>query len=86
MQKDVINVQIVRLCHNVYVKKKTTTTKKNNVTVQMSLAFVRVVTDYVILYLIFFSLVMNTLFFQFDNGKDNSQFPENTDSQFSRPW
>lgn len=23
MQKDVINVQIVRLCHNVYVKKKT---------------------------------------------------------------
>lgn len=39
MQKDVINVQIVRLCHNVYVKKKTTTTTKNNVhvTVQMSL-------------------------------------------------
>lgn len=55
MQKDVIHVQIVRLCHNVYVKKKTTTTTKNNVhlTVQMSLTFVRVVTDYIFLYLIF---------------------------------
>lgn len=58
MQKDVINVQIVRLCHNVYVKKnkkqkQQTTNKKNNVTVQMSLAFVRVVTDYIFLYLIF---------------------------------
>lgn len=53
MQKDVINVQIVRLCHNVYVKKKPTTTTKNNVTVQMSLTFFRVVTDYISLYLIF---------------------------------
>lgn len=33
MQKDVINVQTVRLCHKVYVKKKPTTTTKNNVTV-----------------------------------------------------
>lgn len=49
MQKDVIHVQIVRLCHNVYVKKNPTTTTKNNVhvTVQMSLTFVRVVTDYI---------------------------------------
>lgn len=55
MQKDVIHVQIERLCHNVYVKKKTRTTTKNNVhvTVQMSLTFVRVVTDYIFLYLIF---------------------------------
>lgn len=53
MQKDVINVQIVRLCHNVYVIKKTTTTTQNNVTVQMSLTFVRVVTDYIFVYLIF---------------------------------
>lgn len=54
MQKDVIHVQIVRLCHNVYVKKTTTTTKNNvHVTVQMSLTFVRVVTDYIFLYLIF---------------------------------
>lgn len=28
MQKDVINVQIVRLCHNVYVKKKPNNNKK----------------------------------------------------------
>lgn len=47
MQTDVINVQILRLCHNVYVKSKITTTTKNNVTVQMSLTFVRVVTDYI---------------------------------------
>lgn len=33
--------------------KKTTTTTQNNVTVQMSLTFVRVVTDYFFLYLIF---------------------------------
>lgn len=33
--------------------KKTTTTTQNNVTVQMSLTFARVVTDYIFLYLIF---------------------------------
>lgn len=36
MQKDVIHVQIVRLCHNVYVKKKTHNNNKKQRTCNCS--------------------------------------------------